>query len=138
MLTCDVPFFAGLVATRILQLKPFDHESDTRVEMEDKFLETSLMQGRVLTTPEHFKNRFRRWLSLGGMQGFLGVGTMPRGCGVYESCRDGSLPQVAPVTSRNNTVCTNKRGSTGEGHFTPFGWILCEPSRRIGLQIQDH
>ena len=46
-----VAAFAGVLATRIVQVKPYDPESKGVVERANQFLETSFLPGRIFATP---------------------------------------------------------------------------------------
>lgn len=47
----SVSSFCGTLATRIVQLKPFDPESKSIVERANQYLETSFLPGRSFTDP---------------------------------------------------------------------------------------
>lgn len=57
-----VAAFAGVLATRIVQVKPYDPESKGVVERANQFLETSFLPGRVFTSPEDFNDQLGQWL----------------------------------------------------------------------------
>jgi hypothetical protein len=57
-----VAAFAGVLATRIVQVKPYDPESKGVVERANQFLETSFLPGRVFTSLEDFNNHLAHWL----------------------------------------------------------------------------
>jgi len=57
-----VPGFQGTLATRFVQLKPFDPESKGIVERMNGFLETSFMPGRTFTSPADFNQQLSGWL----------------------------------------------------------------------------
>lgn len=54
--------FCGHLATRIVQLKPFDPESKGIVERVNQFLETSFLPGRSFTSPTDFNTQLAVWL----------------------------------------------------------------------------
>lgn len=54
--------FIGALATRIVQLKPFDPESKGIVEWANQFFETSFMPGRAFTSPADFDTQLAAWL----------------------------------------------------------------------------
>jgi transposase len=58
-----VAAFAGMLATRIQQLKPNDPESKGLVERRNGFYETSFMPGRRFSSPADFNTQFGDWLS---------------------------------------------------------------------------
>jgi transposase len=57
-----VAAFAGVLATRIVQVKPFDPESKGVVERANQFLETSFLPGGVFVSPEDFNTQLGQWL----------------------------------------------------------------------------
>jgi hypothetical protein len=59
-----VSAFTGTLATRIVQLKPYDPESKGIVERRNGFFETSFMPGRTFTSPADFNAQFAAWLDI--------------------------------------------------------------------------
>jgi transposase len=59
-----VAAFAGVLATRILQVKPYDPETKGVVERANQFLETSFLPGRAFVSPEDFNAQLAQWLPL--------------------------------------------------------------------------
>ncbi|TFB54187.1 IS21 family transposase [Cryobacterium tagatosivorans] len=57
-----VPAFCGALATKIVQLKPFDPESKGIVERANQFLETSFLPGRTFTSVADFNEQLAQWL----------------------------------------------------------------------------
>ncbi|QWT23190.1 IS21 family transposase [Subtercola sp. PAMC28395] len=57
-----VASFTGTLATRIVQLKPFDPESKGIVERANQYLETSFLPGRTFTSPADFNDQLVVWL----------------------------------------------------------------------------
>jgi hypothetical protein len=53
--------FTGLLATRIVQLRPRDPESKGIVERRNGFFETSFMPGRLFTSPADFNAQLADW-----------------------------------------------------------------------------
>jgi len=60
-----VEAFIGSLATRLVQLKPYDPESKGVVERRNGWLETSFMPGRTFTSPTDFNAQLGAWLPLG-------------------------------------------------------------------------
>ncbi len=58
-----VAAFTGTLATRIVQLKPYDPESKGVVERRNGFFETSFMPGRTFASPADFNAQFADWLA---------------------------------------------------------------------------
>ena len=59
-----VAAFTGALATRLVQLRPYDPESKGVVERRNGFFETSFMPGRSFTSPADFNAQFADWLRL--------------------------------------------------------------------------
>jgi len=57
-----VSAFCGALATRIVQLKPFDPESKGIVERANQFLETSFIPGRHFDSINDFNSQLETWL----------------------------------------------------------------------------
>ncbi|MGA0567334.1 IS21 family transposase [Rathayibacter sp. KR2-224] len=57
-----VSSFAGTLATKIVQLKPYDPESKGIVERHNGFFETSFMPGRSFSSPQDFNTQLAEWL----------------------------------------------------------------------------
>ena len=54
--------FTGALASRIVQLPPYDPESKGIVERVNGYLETSFLPGRVFTSPADFNAQLADWL----------------------------------------------------------------------------
>lgn len=61
-LAAGVNAFLGTLATKIVQLPPYDPESKGLVERRNGFFETSFMPGRVFASPADFNAQFGDWL----------------------------------------------------------------------------
>ena len=61
-LAAGVNAFLGTLATRIVQLPPYDPESKGIVERRNGFFETSFMPGRAFASPVDFNAQFADWL----------------------------------------------------------------------------
>jgi len=59
-----VAAFAGTLATRVVQLRPYDPESKGIVERRNGWLETSFLPGRTFTSPADFNTQLAGWLEL--------------------------------------------------------------------------
>ena len=59
-----VAAFAGILATRVVQLRPYDPESKGIVERRNGWLETSFLPGRTFTSPADFNTQLAGWLEL--------------------------------------------------------------------------
>lgn len=60
-----VESFVGSLATRLVQLKPYDPESKGIVERRNGWLETSFMPGRVFASAADFNEQLAAWLPIG-------------------------------------------------------------------------
>ena len=56
--------FMGMLATRLVLLKPRDPESEGIVERRNGWFETSFMPGRTFASPADFNTQFGDWLQL--------------------------------------------------------------------------
>jgi transposase len=63
-LAAGVAAFTGALATRIVQLRPYDPESKGIVERRNGFFETSFMPGRSFVSPADFNAQFSDWLQI--------------------------------------------------------------------------
>lgn len=57
-----VSAFAGTLATKVVQLRPYDPESKGIVERRNGWMETSFMPGRTFTSPADFNLQLADWL----------------------------------------------------------------------------
>ena len=57
-----VAAFAGTLATKVVQLRPYDPESKGIVERRNGWFETSFMPGRTFTSPADFNTQLADWL----------------------------------------------------------------------------
>ena len=57
-----VASFMGTLATRLVQLKPYDPESKGVVERHNGYFETSFLPGRSFSSPGDFNDQFCSWL----------------------------------------------------------------------------
>ena len=54
----------GTLATRIVQLKPYDPESKGMVERANRYLETSFLPGGSFASPADFNTQLASWLPI--------------------------------------------------------------------------
>lgn len=69
--------FTGMVATRIVQLRPFDPESKGIVERANKYLETSFLPGRTFASPADFNDQLVEWLLVANARRVRRIGARP-------------------------------------------------------------
>ena len=86
--------FTGTLATRVVQLKPYDPESKGIVERRNQFFETSFMPGRTFTSPADFNAQFTAWLELANRKVVRTIKAAP--VDLIERDRAGMLP-LPPV-----------------------------------------
>ncbi len=63
-LASGVAAFTGTLATRIVQLRPYDPQSKGVVERRNGYFETSFMPGRSFASPADFNVQFGQWLQV--------------------------------------------------------------------------
>ncbi|MCA0252656.1 MAG: IS21 family transposase [Actinobacteria bacterium] len=76
-LTEPARVFAGTLATRIVQLKPYDPESKGLVERRNGYFETSFMPGRDFASPADFNEQFTAWLGTANQRVVRTTGARP-------------------------------------------------------------
>jgi hypothetical protein len=89
-----VTAFAGTLATRVVQLRPFDPESKGIVERRNGFFETSFMPGRTFASPADFNAQFTDWLDRANRRVVRTIKARP--VDLIERDRAGMLP-LPPV-----------------------------------------
>jgi transposase len=91
-----VAAFTGMVATRIVQLRPFDPESKGIVERANKYLETSFLPGRTFASPADFNDQLAGWLPVANARRVRRIGARP--VDLIDTDRDQmhALPTTAP------------------------------------------
>ncbi|PVZ53838.1 IS21 family transposase [Arthrobacter sp. H-02-3] len=93
-----VAAFAGVLATRIVQVKPYDPETKGVVERANQFLETSFLPGRTFTSPEDFNAQLGQWLPLANARLVRRTGARPTELLAQDKAAMLVLPPVPPVT----------------------------------------
>jgi hypothetical protein len=88
--------FCGTLATRIVQLKPFDPESKGIVERANQYLETSFLPGRPFTSPGDFNTQLARWLPLANSRTVRRTAARPDQLVIVDRAAMLGLPPVAP------------------------------------------
>ena len=63
-LAAGVAAFAGTLATRVVQLRPYDPESKGIVEGRNGWFKTSFLPGRTFVSPADFNTQLNGWLEL--------------------------------------------------------------------------
>ncbi|TSE15722.1 IS21 family transposase [Arthrobacter sp. KBS0703] len=93
-----VPAFAGVLATRIVQVKPYDPESKGVVERTNQFLETSFLPGRSFASPEDFNAQLAHWLPKANTRMVRRIGARPTELLPQDKAAMLGLPPLPPVT----------------------------------------
>ncbi|MFD0044184.1 IS21 family transposase [Pseudarthrobacter sp. CC4] len=99
-----VAAFAGVLATRIVQVKPYDPESKGVVERANQFLETSFLPGRVFTSPEDFNTQLGQWLPKANARLVRRTGARPSELLAADKAAMLALPPVPPVIGFTSRV----------------------------------
>ena len=157
-----VAAFAGVLATRIVQVKPYDPESKGVVERANQFLETSFLPGRIFTSPEDFNAQLARWLPTANARLVRRTGARPAELLAQDKAAMLALPPVPPVTgfaarvrlpagllrpdgiqrllrrpAGDRQVRGRHRGS-GDRHDQPGRQVRREPPEVLGRGPDDH
>jgi hypothetical protein len=90
--------FTGTLATRIVQLKPYDPESKGIVERANGYLETSFLPGRRFCSPDDFNAQLADWLPIANQRVVRAVGGRPAELVEADRAAMLPLPPVPPVT----------------------------------------
>jgi transposase len=92
-----VAAFAGMLATRIVQLKPNDPESKGIVERANGYLESSFLPGRTFTSPEDFNAQLGSWLPRANKRLVRATGRRPMDLIDVDRAAMLALPPVPPA-----------------------------------------
>jgi transcriptional regulator with XRE-family HTH domain len=95
-LAVGVAAFTGMLATRLVQLRPYDPESKGIVERANGYLETSFLPGRVFTSPADFNSQLLDWLSKANSRRVRSLGARPIDLIGADRAAMRALPPVAP------------------------------------------
>lgn len=92
-----VPGFTGMLATRIVQLRPFDPESKGIVERANQYLETSFLPGRAFASPQDFNQQLADWLPKANSRMVRALRARPVDLVAGDRAAMLSLPPVPPA-----------------------------------------
>ena len=95
-LAVGVAAFTGMLATRLVQLRPYDPESKGIVERANGYLETSFLPGRVFTSPADFNSQLLDWLPKANSRWVRSLGARPVDLIGADRAAMRALPPVAP------------------------------------------
>ncbi|QIK74746.1 IS21 family transposase [Nocardioides piscis] len=90
--------FCGTLATRIVQLRPFDPESKGIVERANGYLETSFLPGRTFTSPADFNTQLTKWLPVANARIVRRLGARPVELAGIDRAAMLALPPMPPAT----------------------------------------
>ncbi len=96
--------FCGTLATRIVQLKPFDPESKGIVERANRYLETSFLPGRTFTSPADFNTQLTAWLPVANARTVRRLGGRPAELAAIDRAAMLALPPMPPATGFHTRV----------------------------------
>ena len=96
--------FTGTLATKIVQLKPFDPESKGIVERSNGYLETSFLPGRRFSSPADFNRQLNDWLPIANRRTVRSLGARPVDLVEVDRAAMLPLPPVAPTLGHRSRV----------------------------------
>jgi hypothetical protein len=96
--------FTGTLATKIVQLKPFDPESKGIVERVNGYLETSFLPGRRFGSPADFNRQLVEWLAIANGRPVRALGGRPAELVEVGRTAMLPLPPVAPTLGHRSRV----------------------------------
>lgn len=99
-----VSAFAGVLATKIVQVKAYDPESKGIVERANGYLETSFVPGRTFTSAEDFNAQLAAWLQRANGRLVRRTGARPSELLGADRAAMLPLPPVEPVTGFHGRV----------------------------------
>jgi hypothetical protein len=96
--------FSGTLATKIVQLKPFDPESKGIVERANGYLETSFLPGRQFASPADFNHQLAEWLPIANRRMVRSLGARPIDRLEVDRAAMLPLPPVTPTLGHRSRV----------------------------------
>jgi transposase len=99
-----VAAFAGVLATTVQRLKPYDPESKGVVERRNGYYETSFMPGRSFASPADFNTQFVEWLRIANARVVRTIKAKPIDRVDTDKAAMLPLPPVAPAVGWVNRV----------------------------------
>ena len=96
-LTDPVTGFVGTLATRLVQLKPYDPESKGIVERANRYLETSFLPGRTFDSPVDFNQQMAQWLPIANARRVRRIDGRPADLVGTDIAGMLSLPPLSPT-----------------------------------------
>jgi hypothetical protein len=95
-LTDPVTSLVGTLATKLVQLKPYDPESKGVVERANRYLETSFLPGRTFESPFDFNDQLGAWLPIANGRTVRAIDGRPVDLLSADTAAMLALPPVAP------------------------------------------
>ncbi|MBF6302967.1 IS21 family transposase [Nocardia amamiensis] len=95
-LVAGVVGFTGMIATRIVQCRPYDPESKGIVERANQYLETSFLPGRRFVSPADFNTQLGEWLPRANYRRVRSIDGVPAELIGADRAAMGVLPPIAP------------------------------------------
>ena len=96
--------FTGTLATRLVQLKPFDPESKGIVERANGFLETSFLPGRRFGSATDFNAQLSDWLPNANQRRVRSLGSRPVDLLDADRAAMLALPPLAPLVGHRTRI----------------------------------
>ena len=103
-LTDPVTGFVGTLATKLVQLKPYDPESKGIVERANRYLETSFLTGRTFTSPSDFNEQLTQWLPIANGRTVRRIGGRPIDLVGPDTAAMLPLPPLSPTVETITAV----------------------------------
>ncbi len=96
-LVAAVVAFTGALATKVVQLPPYDPESKGIVERVNGYLETSFLPGRSFASPADFNAQLAAWLPKANARRIRGLDAVPAELISTDRAAMSVLPPIAPM-----------------------------------------
>jgi hypothetical protein len=112
--------FCGTLATRMVQLKPFDPESKGIVERANQFLETSFMPGRQFEHADDFNAQLRAWLARANQRTVRSLQASPTQLIELDRKSMLALPPLDPQAGSRNRIRVGRDYYTLQFHAMLF------------------
>ena len=103
-LAVGVAAFTGTLATRIVQLRPYDPESKGIVERANGYLETSFLPGRTFTSPVDFNTQLADWLTRANTRHVRSINARPVDLIGADRAAMSPLPSMLPTVGFTTKV----------------------------------
>jgi transposase len=103
-LTDPVTGFVGTLATKLVQLKPYDPESKGIVERANRYLETSFLPGRSFDSPADFNTQLTQWLPVANSRTVRRIDGRPVDLVSADTAAMLALPPLAPTVETITSV----------------------------------